>query len=72
MKRFDVFARLPGGKPVLVESVDDLTTAEQHATRFLETFTECLVYSERDRQIVKRIDRVGTWTNTNSAGHHAP
>lgn len=61
MKVFDIFGRLPDGKPLWIESVEDLGIAEQQATRFSEIFRgECFVYSERDGLIVKRIERART------------
>jgi hypothetical protein len=57
VKLFDLFARLPDGKPLWIESVENLALAEHHAARLLDMFRgECLVYSERDGLIVKRID----------------
>ncbi len=59
MKVFDVFGTLPDGKPLLIESVLDLTTAEQHAMRFSQLFMcACFVYSEEDARIVKRVEEV--------------
>jgi hypothetical protein len=62
MEFFDIFVRFDG-KLRWIECVQGLAVARQHAMRFSERFLgECLIYSERDGIIVRRINpprRVG-------------
>lgn len=57
---FDVFVRLPDGKPLLVASVEDLKLAEQHAKRWMEKFKgECIVYSEQHGRVFRALYDAG-------------
>jgi hypothetical protein len=57
MNAFDVFVRLPNGKPQWLESLEDIATAEQHAIRFSNLFkAEAFIFSEKEGMVIKRVD----------------
>ncbi len=46
MEAFDIFGRLPGGKPLWTEAVAELDAAGKHANRLSRTFAaEYFIYS---------------------------
>lgn len=54
---FDVFGRLPDGKPLWIEAVGDLDTAEKHATQLSRLFAnEYFIYSEQHGRVVEHIN----------------
>jgi hypothetical protein len=57
MRAFDVFGRLPDGKPLWIEAVGDLDTAEKHATQLSRIFaSEYFIYSEQHGRVIERIN----------------
>ena len=58
MKAFDLFGRLPNGKPFFVGAVADIGAAEKHASLLSEIFAgEYFIYSEKDGQIIEPVTR---------------
>jgi hypothetical protein len=56
MKAFDLFGRLPNGRPFWIEAVSDIGAAEKHASLLSETFEgEYFIYSEKEGRIIERV-----------------
>jgi hypothetical protein len=56
MEAFDLFRRLPNGKPLWIEAVRDLDTAQKHANQLSRIFAgEYFIYSERHGRVIERI-----------------
>lgn len=56
MKAFDLFGRLPDGKPLWIGAVSDIDEAEEHANRLSGISAgEYFIYSERDGRVIERI-----------------
>jgi hypothetical protein len=57
MEAFDIFGRLPDGKPLWIEAVGDLDTAEKHANQLSRIFAEeYFIYSEQHGRIVQHVN----------------
>jgi hypothetical protein len=56
MEWFDLFGRLPDGKPLWIEAARDINTAEKHAKQLSRISSgEYFIYSEKHGRVVERI-----------------
>lgn len=57
MKWFDIFGRLPDGKPLWIEAVGDLDTAEKHVNQLSRISAgEYFIYSEQQGRVVQHVN----------------
>jgi hypothetical protein len=57
MEFFDLFGKLPDGKPFWIEAVSDINAARTHAHHLSRIFAqEYFIYSEKNGRIVERIN----------------
>jgi hypothetical protein len=58
MEAFDLFGRLPDGKPLWIEAVSELDAAEKDADRLSRIFAvEYFIYSEKAGRVVQALTR---------------